>query len=451
MKYFFYSYLLTVCLALCSCSGSDYVNAIPDGSTALISIDMKKMAADNPNGGNILKSLLQTDNAEDCGIDLTSKIYLFESAEGNLGLCAKVNSERDLKSWLDKLAQKSVAQKTTERKGFTFTTMNGSWVVGFSSKALLVMGPVVGAAQAQMQLQMAQYLDADEDHGIKGAPIYEKIDSMESGMAMVAQVQALPEKMMAPFTIGAPKDADASQVLIAAEMAVKGGCLNIEGQTFSFNKQINQALSEAAKVYRPIQGRYTASMPANALMGMFVNVDGQQYIKLLQSNKGMQALLAGINAAIDMDNIIRSVNGDMSIVIPSYSDDDLQLSMAAQLANKAWTEDVDYWKQSCPKGGKISDWQKDAWTYSDGKTSFCFGVTADNQFYSGNSQERALASIQNATQPLPQQVRKLIDGKKMAMIFNLAGLTGGKEEVTAVTSLLNPLFGNIKAIVYSIK
>ena len=45
----------------------------------------------------------------------------------------------------------------------------------------------------------------------------------------------------------------------------------------------------------------------------------------------------------------------------------------------------------------------------------------------------------------------MIDGKKMAMIFNLAGLTGGKEEVTTVTSLLNPLFGNIKAIVYSIK
>ena len=245
-------------------------------------------------------------------------------------------------------------------------------------------------------------------------------------MALVAQAQALPEKMVAPFTIGAPKDADASQVLIAAQIDMKDGCLLIDGQTFSFNKQINQTLQEANKVYRPIQGKYVG-------------------------NKGMQALLAGINAAVDMDNIIRSVNGDMSIIIPSYSDDNLQLSMAAQLGNKNWLGDVDYWKQSCPKGGKIVDWEKDSYYYTDGKTSFYFGVSADNQFFSGDSQQSALSSIKSAAKQLPENVKKQIIGKRMAMLFNLSGLTSDKSEATAVTGLLKPFFGDINAIVYSIK
>ncbi len=451
MKHLFYILLLTAVATLCSCSGNDYVNAIPDGSTALISIDLTKMSATQTGSARFLKEVLHADDVKECGIDVTDKIYLFESAEGNLGLCAKVSDEGDLKQWIEKLAQQSVAQKPTERKGYTFSVLKDSWVVGFSNKALLVMGPVVGAAQAQMQLLMARYLGADEDRGIKNSPLYDKIDSIGGGVALVAQAQALPEKMVAPFTIGAPKDADASQVLIAASIETKDGCLCIDGQTFSFNKQINQALTDAAKTYRPIQGKYLGCMDTGALMGMFVNVDGKEYIKLLQSNKGMQALLAGINAAIDMDNIIRSVDGDLSIVLPSWKDDNLQMSIAAQLANKDWLADVDYWKQSCPKGGRITDWTKDSFCYSDGKTAFYFGASADNQFFSGDSQQTALTSITPARHPLPASIRKQIAGKKLAMLFNLGALTQGHDEAKAVTSMLTPLFGDIKAIVYSIK
>lgn len=440
-----------VVATLCSCSSDDYVNAIPDGSTALISIDLTKMSASEAGSTNFLQEVLHVDDVKDCGIDVKSKLYLFESAEGNLGLCAKVSDEGDLKQWIEKLSKQAIAQKPTERKGYAFSVLKDSWMVGFSSKSLLVMGPVVGAAQAQMQLQMARYLGADDDRGIKNSPLYAKIDSISSGVALVAQAQALPEKMVAPFTIGAPKDADASQVLIAASIEMKDGCMNIDGQTFSFNKQINQALADAAKTYRPIQGKYLGSMEASALMGMFVNVDGKEYIKLLQSNKGMQALLTGINTAIDMDNIIRSVNGDLSIVLPTWSDDNVQMSIAAELADRNWLADVDYWKQSCPKGSRITDWTKDAYCYTNGKTSFYFGASADNQFYSGDTEQSALASIGTAQKPLPDSIRKQIAGKKLAMLFNLAALTEGHDEVKAVSSLLTPLFGDIKAIVYSIK
>ena len=125
--------------------------------------------------------------------------------------------------------------------------------------------------------------------------------------------------------------------------------------------------------------------------------------------------------------------------------------MAAQLGNKNWLADVDYWKQSCPKGGKIVDWEKDSYYYTDGKTSFYFGVSADNQFFSGDSQQTALSSIKPAAKQLPENVKKQIIGKRMVMLFNLVGLTSDKSEATAITGLLKPLFGDINAIVYSIK
>ena len=63
-----YKNLVMMCLAclvgmLASCSGSDYLNAIPKKSTALISVDMQQMASDvhAEDKAGMLKSLLHVE------------------------------------------------------------------------------------------------------------------------------------------------------------------------------------------------------------------------------------------------------------------------------------------------------------------------------------------------------------------------------------------------------
>ena len=237
--------IASLMIALMSaCSDNDYLNAIPSKSTAVISIDMSRLNGQEQeqNQEHILKTMLHVDDVSKCGLDVKEKVYLFETIDGNLGLCAKVADEGDVSNWLSELSQQRICSTVTERKGFHFAVLKDSWLVGFSSKALLVMGPVVAEAQAEMQRQMVRYLNADEDAGIKSSKLFAQLDSIDSPMAMVAQAVALPEKFVAPFTLGAPKDADASQIVIAAGMDVEDGVLKIAGRTFSFNPSINQAL-----------------------------------------------------------------------------------------------------------------------------------------------------------------------------------------------------------------
>lgn len=296
---------------------------------------------------------------------------------------------------------------------------------------------------------MARYLSQSEDNGIAATPLFAKLDSLSSPMAMVAQAHALPDQLVTPFMLGVPKDADASQVMIAAEMSVKSGVMFVDGSTFSFNRKIDKAIREAHTVYRPIAGRYLSAMPSDAVMGLFVNVDGNKFIELMRSNRSLQAMLAGINAAIDMDNIIKSVDGDMAVITPKYLDDRLSMSMAAELAHAGWLSDVDYWKQSVPQGGRIIDWKENAYKYTDGKTMFCFGVSADKQFYSGSSPEDAMALLGQSETPISKALQQKVKGQKMALVINIGALTGGN--ASAVASVLSPVFGNFKTIVYTQK
>lgn len=61
-------------------------------------------------------------------------------------------------------------------------------------------------------------------------------------------------------------------------------------------------------------------MSKDDAFAMFLNVKGEEFLPLLQSNPSFQAMLAGANMAIDLDNILRSVDGDLFFAADGFTD-----------------------------------------------------------------------------------------------------------------------------------
>lgn len=438
-----------------SCSDDDYVNAIPSNSIALVSLDLRKMAAEGTgnevNNAKLLNSLLHVENAGNCGIDLQEKIYLFESAEGNLGLVAKVKDNSDVEEWLEKLVNGGICKNRTKRSDYQFAIMKDSWVIGFSDETFMMMGPVIVSQYAEVQQAMIKYMSQDEEQGIKPAPLYEKLDSMEYPLAIVAKASALPQQMVVPFMIGAPKNAEPSQIMIAAGMTTgTDGLMQINGEIYSLNEKINKELKEAYKNYRPISGGFIGNIESSSLFAAFMNVEGEKYLPMLRANSSAQVLLAGINTAIDMDNIIRSIDGDLFLASPGFEGSSMQMQMGARLKKKDFMADVDYWKQSCPAGSKITNWEKGSFCYNSGDFNLFFGVSDNNVFYSGTTTALAKGALTSASAPLPENIRNAIAGKRLCIMVNVEKLIGDNEEVRTALNLLVPLTGKVNTILYTI-
>lgn len=389
-----------------ACSSDDYLNAIPEGSTALISVDLPRMA-ESKNGidASLLKALFHVSDASKCGIDVSSKVYLFESPDGNLGLAAKIKDADNLNDQLTELAKKGTCQKPKEKRGKYFTVLNKSWLVGFDDDALLVMGPATGSvAQAELMRQMGKYLDAEE--GIKGTPLYDCLQEVDSPIAMVAQAQALPVQYAALFTLGAPQNADPSQVLIAASMTSEAGCLLIDGTTFSFDASIDKALKASASRFHPVKGLFLNQIPEEALFSLAMNVDGTDLLQMMKDSKAFRALLTGVSLSVDMDEFVKAVEGDFIMVLPEYS---------GAYSDMLWNAELKKPLESIDTNHEL------------GKRRMTDGGTS-----------------------LPKRIADLCKGKRMAMVVNLHGVQGEKREVVdVITSLLNPLFGEVNYIVCS--
>ncbi len=72
----------------------------------------------------------------------------------------------------------------------------------------------------------------------------------------MAQAQALPEKFVAPFTLGAPKNCGCfpNRHCCRNECFRRGSVSESKAKLY-FNPDINPALQSAVASYRPIQGK----------------------------------------------------------------------------------------------------------------------------------------------------------------------------------------------------
>ncbi len=435
-------WLIAVCaVCLASCSNDDYVRSIPASATAVMKIDGAVVAGSH----KMLSLLLFGDKTADV-IDLSREVYAFETVDGNLGMCARV---KDSDALLEAL--KTVTTSDIRKQGdCRLTDINNSWAEGFNYKSLVVLGPVSAAALPDAQRSIVRMLNQDEDASIMVRPMYSKLDSIDSRVAFVAQVQALPEKFAAPFMLGAPKGADASQVAVAAGVDIKDGIVRIDCQSFSFDKSIDRELKKSRAAFRPVKGVFSQSLSHNQLFALFANVKGKEFLPLLQSDRSLQAVLMGLNTAVDFDNIMRSVDGDLAFMFSGMSQDNIAMTMLARVDNPVWTADVDYWKQSCQPGCSITGGNGN-WGYRGGEASFSFGLQGDVFYGISGEAPTSVQQLLKPSQPISVEVSRMIAGSRMAMVLNLKPLAANGAAAGGMLDMLKPIINNVKAVVCVMK
>ena len=405
---------------LTSCSNRDYVASIPADTPLVIAIDFGK--ANGVDNKALLKTLLHVGKVDECGLDFSEKAYLYLTPDGTLGLCLRILSKSDLTSFFARMASAGQCSPTVSRRGFDFTVVDERWVAAFSDEALLMQGPVAPMSQVACQQQMTDYLSQDAAESFLSTKLFAKLDSIDAPMAMVAQVQALPEMLSAPLMLGAPKGATADQVLLASAMRVEGKTLFVEDNTFSFNPRIEAAITSNLQSLRPIGNTFLRRVPRGAGATFFYNVNGNQFLPLVQTCQSSQTLLAGINSAIDIDNIIRSIDGDLCLSFGTVAGSQ-HLAMGAVLGHSRWLADVEYWKTSCPSGSHIDDWTTNGFVFRDGTKAYYFGVSPDGLYYSGGSADEARAFLSDCDVALPSAVADVIKNSRMAVVVT-EGLPG---------------------------
>ena len=121
-------------------SSDTYLYALPSHPKALMAVDWpelvrgtgleaEELSAGCPEGAGIPQ-----------GIDWKKRTYAFVSGREFTGFLAAVEDRDELAEWFRKAAKEKLCSEPEEGGGRCWTVWDGSWMVGFDDRALLVMG-----------------------------------------------------------------------------------------------------------------------------------------------------------------------------------------------------------------------------------------------------------------------------------------------------------------------
>lgn len=301
--YIFINVLSIVLLA--SCNDNDYTTALPRNSIAIIESPAHALGID-------IK-----------GIDTQKNTYFFEMADGMLGLCSPVNDESEVDKYLHLQNTENNFDNFAENNGIPFCTMNGKWVIGYNNAAMLIMGPVIPSERSKTVRRILQLLNQEEERSVKNAEIWKHLNEHTSENTSVAKmaitVSALPEQLMAAFSLGAPRGTTPEEIILEGNITTNGNTMSLNGHMCSYNTNTKQQLQQTQQnIYHPLalSSECVKALSDSALICICMNIKGEEFMPHLHNNKQLNTLLLGTEAY----DKLKQVNGDVAIFINAYNE-----------------------------------------------------------------------------------------------------------------------------------
>ena len=282
------------------------------------------------------------------GVDLSNPIYAFVTPNEYIGITAKISDEKLIRNAIDKLLQQKKAQSIEESDGMQWTWIQTGWLIAWTHRALLVVGPGL-AAERDLLRQTASTL-VNSGNCFKDTPAFDHLKTKGGFMQIYATMDALPAPYNMIFRLNIPATCDPAAVQLYASAEKQTKCKTLISSTINSD---NESILEEIKSSESIKSRLTITRPEltdSALFYMATSLQGKDLLSMLKTDATLRGLLLGVNQTIDADKILGSTNGLFSIELGEFDKDwTPSFCLKGQTASKNLFSDAPYWMKSAKK------------------------------------------------------------------------------------------------------
>lgn len=406
-------------------SKSQAVNAIPDDAKAVAELDLKELnRATGLDLGSILTQQSLSETAQ-TGLDLSLPAFGFISNQGHFGLVVAVKSKDRVKKVLEQTGTEVESQR-----GILWAAVR-NWLVAFDSDKLLVMGPVAASDPGVLRNQMAALMKQKKTSTV----MLDALEKRPGTLKLLSRMDVMPKAYAQTLKKWLPVDIDLSSVSAFISLEAQKKSFILSTELLSEDKQVLQSFAEADSLWRPIQGQLLDKGPGNPFLWATAGLRGDKLLSLLRKNPTIRTRLIALNMCVDADMMLRSIDGDVSLAIPSIP---LGLKMpnallTATLANKDFLRNVDSWKSglATEAGVRFQVLRDNDFHLSADDFSTFFGVRG-NQLYVTSSSRLADQACQSNSNSRLNILASQMKGKVFfatldaSMLGPLALLAGSK-------------------------
>lgn len=435
-------------LVLCSCSKSDYVNTIPANSSFVASVNLANIATDADLANSKLLDLSKSglsllisgksqdkikgyiDNPADMGIDFREPAYAFKTDGECYGMTMKVASKGNLQDFIDLLADQGLCTKATEKDDVFNGRLLDDIVYAFNGNTLLLLSNL-GGGSASMTKQLAtQLISQDKDNSFASTPAFDKLESQRGDIKLYSNLAAAPASFSNNISTFLPKTIKRSDLETVGSISFDNGSATLSSTIWSDKPEVQKLIDDVSKNLRMIDREFIDAPTEDFFLWATVGVNGEWLLNALKENKEAKQMLFMIERGIDIEQMIRTIDGDLTVILPhsAFNNFDKKSDMMAfaQIKNSKFLDDVDYWQRSMKEYGMTMrsvgthDYQL---TLDDG-TTVNWGVDDDgDELYLATSSALTRQALKAKSKVLEQYEDDIEDNIFYAYV-NLSNMPG---------------------------
>lgn len=400
----FHFLIILLAVVMVGCQNKEYKNIVPKNANMLVSVDLGSLfkevevpqsaksklmslaqMVDKETAGLQLEKLLEGENHT--GIDCLSPFYIFRSPEVTLGLTLRVADEDDLEQLMATLEKQNVIEKPVEFEGLKLSSVMGELTLAFDEHSLLLMVP---ENKAQSKILVRKLFNQSDDDSFIASEKFEKITEKTDPVVWFVNGAAFQDveqlysniPLMLNFLPDGVRPID---VNLIASFSSKKGRADATYELFSLNKKTQKLLEKEDKKFNKINGDFI-SAPNDFFVWAGAGVEGDNLLKMMKGNSEINPYLTALDRAIDIQAIIKSIKGDMALILPSLPQNDIDFVLTAKTKNTDFLKDVSYWNETMKDYGlKMRENSKNNFTlFVDGE-ELNWGVEEDNVYFASKN------------------------------------------------------------------
>ncbi len=424
---------------------TEYKNVIPADAKAVVGINVASITEKGDFANSDMLAMMSAMMAapKDMGVDFHSPMYVFATPDNCVGVTLKVNDksmlEATLKSWREQGLFVSAAP--VERDGMMWTTVFDACDLIYTDDICLIMASMDPEGSAISKQTASRLMDLSEEERFVNTGRYATMCKYGSkDIVVVGDIMGMPPLQDAVGQL-LPNGVGINDMEAVATLNFENGKMVLTSEVMSDNDKVNYLLDSIDSQLRTLEGRYLNAPADDFLFWGSMGTTGKCLLNALKSNPMTADFQRGMNLAVDADNIIRAIEGDVTCIVPVAAiNTDAPLSqclLLAHLDNSDFLKDVDYWQTSMKKYGfsmrKVDD---DQYVLNAGEYDVNWGVEGEDLFVTaGNSLANAWLSQRSTV------LEKYADDIKQHKLYVYCNLSTLPMRELAQVLQINPIFG----------
>ena len=330
-------YILVLAFIMSACDkGSDYRNAIPSKSAAVVAVDLNSMSEKMGLSGekvdkplldkleNMVKSGLTGsdaliekifDDGTESGLGLKDKIYLFAGEQAKMGgLLVKVTDRDKLEELLDVLKKQQLCSDVKESDGCRWAIL-GEWLLAYNKGAFVLVADNKGSNPESLVRQASMWLRQKEGEGFSATEDFKSIESKNGDVVMWTSLELLPQEAVYPLTMGVSAELKLKDVKALSVVDFQQGKTVVDIETMIADKVMKNILEKKQQVTSSIKGNYLDMFPSNTPFWATANIKGGEFYDFLCENPAMRRYFDNSMIPLDFRSIFNAISGDVSLAM----------------------------------------------------------------------------------------------------------------------------------------